>query len=347
MDLSKVVDIYNLDNLKTQIKRYSIKFCFNKDLHKISVDDKCITDHEIDNHLSQKDSWIVNKYNKLKTIDMHSIFKKLDVKLPESLYKIHYKQHNHNDVVNIITKQNIKRSPLTDDIYIDKLFPIFKISLFSRSMENDNNTFFEIIITEVDGDNIITKYVINSVSHYICNDNNGYMQLFGHNLYTIYFIIDSMAFDTFRFNLKHNLNISKSRDIYNTKVVPAANEIKESVKKIKSYELPICINQKDKGILIVDLYYPKLCSHTFILKKIINLRTQEYFTLTQSLDCNCSEYLLRNKVCTDQFFKDLKSCICFIKKNIKRLPEIYIKKSDIYKTFDFITATDVTLFWRF
>jgi hypothetical protein len=100
---------------------------------------------------------------------------------------------------------------------------------------------------------------------------------------------------------------------------------------VKSFQIPVHFKDS-KGHIVVDSYNNSATENTLVFKKLIN--NYESISLVQTIKCNCPQIKVHQF--SDSLNKDINSCHCFIKENIKRIKPFRIYFKDLQIMFKFL-----------
>lgn len=297
----KIVDIYNLDYLKTDCNYFTIRILFQNNQ---------ITNLEIDGETHNK-----KKIPLSRQMEGHRIYLRLidiieDYGFDLSLIGIKI-NHNINNRIRYISNFTLDNSVYNGQVIIDHIedkctfefnknslngyiqINIYEILPSYLKFKSLNNKLFNmsISIKNIVYNSRFNNEIINRVDNYYT---------FGRG--TKYFRIYSDCFN----NLKGIKN-----------------------KYIKLIELPFTDYNKE-GTLQLECY--KICNsyYYFVISKIIY--SGEIITTTQNTKCDCTDYQLINYVKTDnEFFNKTKMCWCHFNKINNKLRELKILNYQIEK----------------
>ncbi len=333
----KTVDIYNLENLQSAVNNFKVNFVIkNNILIKVGINDKYVTDMK--SYICKNRGYNISNLNSFTTYDILLIFKKLGINIPDTNYKIHYKQicGKNTTNININTMKYRKISIINNDMFIDCLdhlyVSVINIGLFDKSKIYvvDDIQIFDLIITElhININSGLSEQTCINIDN-VDKTSSEKSILFSKYNFGNYFLCQESSF----FNYGGQNNLLGNDD-----------KIQPSLKKIKSIEMPITINEKDKGIIIADVYYPKIYTYSIVFKKIINLANNDCISIYQNQKCLCTTMLLFDKLKRDEYFKFTNPCLCFVEKNLKKMPRVTIDKKDIYNTLHFTNKSSILLY---
>jgi hypothetical protein len=296
--MNNIVDIYNLDNLKTDCSYFTIKITFDNDkIHSL----------EIDGELHNKNKININYFNKFRPIfNLYDIID--DYGYDNILIGIKFKIHNINTQI-IYRSENMYESSVYDDeIIIDKIVnKNFKIE-FRKYMT----------IEKITGSIQINIY-----------------ELKQSNISPYSFKYSDLEYYSEKFRIPNNFYILKLDTPY-FKIHKAYTDlnIPKCVNKIfKNYEIPF-IHNNVEGTIQLECYCNCSIYLYYLITKIVYNGT--IIDIVQNNKCACNEYSVLDYIKTSsKFYNRKKKCLCFLIKLNNLLKElklyhVFIKK-DIFK----------------
>jgi hypothetical protein len=289
----KIIDIYDLDNLKTNCNYFTMR---------ITISNDKIYSFEIDG-----ESHNINKINTVKTDKFSNVFELShiikDYGYNECLIGIKFQTHN------IDTFKRFKSTFFCDYIYdgqiiIDNIKDIFELDIGKKFPILNGHIQIYIYELKISLDE---NKSVNSL--YNCIHDNEYIHP-----------------DKYYYNLKSTTLYFKIT--YGT-MDRHIREYKNSNKLIKTIEIPFTSNNKE-GTLQIEMYKPCTSYCCCLITKIIY---NEYIIDTvQNNKCNCIQYELLDYIKTDNiFYNRQKMCFCFSRKLFVKLNEMNIKYYKIDK----------------
>lgn len=288
---NKIVDIYNLDNLKTDTYYKTFRITFENDL---------IYSFEIDEELHSK-----NKIKPIETKPYLDIFDLTNI-IKEYIYNeclIGIKFIIHNIETSVKFNSNVFSDYIYDgQIVIDNIIKnkYFELEIGKKLLIK--NGYIQINIYKLKSTILFDENkIINSV--YTCRHNNEYVNP-----------------DKYFYNLKSTTLFIKLpyRNIDKLKC-----NIKHSDRLIKTIEIPFTSNNNE-GTLHVEMYRPCKDYYYFLITKIIY--NGSIIDSVQNNKCYCVEYKLQDYIKThNKFFNRQKMCLCFARKLSFKLNEMNIK----------------------
>lgn len=292
MDDKIIVDIYDLDNLKTDCEYKTIR---------INIIDDKIYSLEIDREIHNINKIEISETKLLTILDFTEIIKKycyygclIGIKFILQNIETHVKFNSE-----------IFHDYIYDgQIIIDKINDIFELEIYKKSPITNGYIQINIYKLKLFSD----EYkIMNSL--YNCRHDNEYVNP-----------------DKYFYNLKSTtLFIKLSYDHMNTII----KEYKHNNKLIKTIEIPFLSNNIE-GTLQCELYKPcKYYCYFLIIKIIYN---GSIIDTIQNTKCNCIEYELQDYIKThNKFFNRQKMCLCFVRKLFFKLNNMNIKYYKIDK----------------
>ena len=290
MAYSNICDIYNLNNLKSEIEFNNIKLYFkNNQLKNILLNNEEV--NNISKFIKSRESYIT-------TINIHNLLRSKNINFDfDSYYKIIIKINNYKNRIKIITENKS-----VDNIFkkqeICDYMTYFDLVIYESLTEEEDmiagEGIIDILVYKITLNSIVSYFMEDYVYKYACTSEN----------YYIYFDYDRKYFQSI---------ICKTHFL-KEKREKCSNEL------VKSFIVPIYFdNKRNKGEMLLNYYQPTLHQAVFIIKKIINYNTSEITNITQNYKCNCEVMSHHNKKINKDnkpvLDEEIKICNCFIRKN--------------------------------
>lgn len=289
----KIINIYNLDNFKTDCNYFTIRILFqNNEIINLEIDGETHNKKKIT--LSQQPQSdllflqfidLINEYGFDHTL--------IGIKI----------NHNINECVNYFSNNIRYKGVYNGQVIIDHIVDKFTF-VFNKGFLNGyiQINIYEIYSCYVKSMGVYLNAIVFDYNfHSVITKTINYNYRFSNR--TIYFKIRSEFFQY----------LTDNKSIKN--------------KYIKLIELPFA---NKEGKIHLECY--KICNmyYYFVISKIIY--DGEIITMTQNIKCDCIDYLLINFVKTEnEFSNKIKRCTCFLNRIFKKLTELKIYEYDIPK----------------
>lgn len=297
----KIVDIYNLDNLKSDFNYFTIKITFeNNKIYSLEIDGELHNKNKLDRLIS-KNIFIINLYDIIDEYGYDCM-----------LIGIKFKIHNINKQIIYSSNNKYEQSIYDGQIILDDIDDKFEIQIAKLSEQNSKKITGSIQID-------IYELLESKKSHH--ESIRSYTQYY-------YDPFDVHDFCCLKLPTPY-LKILK----YNVKL-----DIPDKINKcIRKYEIPF-VEKNMEGTIQLECY--SNCSKYFyyVITKIVYNGT--IIDCMQNYKCDCSEYASLDYIRTDNKFSNkIKMCWCFLNKLYKIIKElklefIFIKKEDLIKSLN-------------
>lgn len=299
----KIVDIYNLDNLKTDCSYFTIKITFDNDkIYSLEIDGESHNKNKIKLNYYNKQRLVLNLYDIIDDYGYDNILIGMKFKIYNMYTQIIYRSENINE-----------NSLYDDEIIIDNIInENFKIEFRKYISDEKITGSIQINIYELKQSNITpytfkySDFKYSNIEYY-----SGKINI-PNNFYVLK--LDTSYFKIYKDYV--NLNISNR-----------VNKI------IKIYEIPF-IQHNIEGTIQLECYSNCPIYFYYLITKIVYNGT--IIDTVQNNKCMCNEYSALDYIKTSsKFYNRKKKCWCFLYKLYNLLTDfklyyIYIKK-DIIK----------------